>query len=320
MESRPEPTRPGRSRAPLIIAGALAWAALVALARRVPPDGREHGNLPQFVGRLHPVLVHAPVALLLLVPLLELAALRPRWAHLRLAAGWILAAAALAAFAAAYDGWLLAWGEGLRGRDVTLHMWAGVALAGAGALAVLAHSERARGRARAAYPALLVALVGLVLWTGHLGGVITRGNGYVTEKMPARLRRMLRFPMVAAPQAESPAPAPASAHGGPKSADPANAAFYRIHVAPLLSRSCVTCHRPEKHKGGLRMDSFEQLMRGGDDGPVVVPGKPSSSELIRRVELPPSDDDSMPSDGDKPLATEEIQLIERWIAAGAKGG
>jgi hypothetical protein len=44
------------------------------------------------------------------------------------------------------------------------------------------------------------------------------------------------------------------------------------------------------------------------------------SDLIRRLRLPPPDDDSMPSDGDKPLTPEEIQTIERWIAAGAKSG
>jgi hypothetical protein len=42
--------------------------------------------------------------------------------------------------------------------------------------------------------------------------------------------------------------------------------------------------------------------------------------MIRRLLLPPSDDDSMPSDGDKPLTPEEIQTIERWIQAGAKSG
>jgi hypothetical protein len=68
------------------------------------------------------------------------------------------------------------------------------------------------------------------------------------------------------------------------------------------------------------MDSYDQLMRGGDDGPAVVPGNPNKSDMIRRMLLPPSDDDSMPSDGDKPLTPEEIQTIERWIQAGAKGG
>ena len=107
---------------------------------------------------------------------------------------------------------------------------------------------------------------------------------------------------------------------GPGSADPASPAYYAVHVAPLLARSCVSCHKPEKHKGGLVMDTYEHLMRGGEDGAAVLPGNPKSSELLRRVRLPASDDDSMPSDGDKPLTPEEIQMIDRWVAAGAKGG
>ena len=111
--------------------GIILWAALVFLAKRLPPDGREHGNLGQFIGRLHPLLVHGPVALLALVPLLELAGLSPRRAQLRAAAGWILALAVIATFAAAFDGWLLAWSGGYRSRDVTRHMWGGVLLAAA---------------------------------------------------------------------------------------------------------------------------------------------------------------------------------------------
>jgi uncharacterized membrane protein len=321
-----QPTEPihDRRRPPLLaFAGAALWIALVVLARQFPPDGRERGNLGQFLGRFHSILVHGPVALLVLVPAMELLGLRPRWAHLRAAAGWVLGIAVVVAFAAAFDGWLLAWSTGLRGRGVTLHMWGGVLLAGAAALAAWARSARWRGRdIPGIYPPLLLLAVGLMLWTGFLGGEITHGNGYVTEKMPARLRAMLGLRVEAPKQTESlssSAPAAAPAKGGPESTQPSNAAYYRIHVAPLLARSCVTCHRPEKHKGGLRMDTYAQLMRGGDDGPALVPGSPKTSELIRRVSLPPSDDDSMPSDGDKPLAPEEIRMIEQWIAAGAKG-
>jgi hypothetical protein len=68
------------------------------------------------------------------------------------------------------------------------------------------------------------------------------------------------------------------------------------------------------------MDTYAHLMRGGDDGAVVAPGNPKESDILRRLRLPASDDDSMPSDGDKPLTPEEIQMIERWIGAGAKSG
>lgn len=325
MPEEPDPTRQGPARGALALLSVGLWSILVCLALRLPPDGREHGNLGQFVGRFHPLLVHGPVALLALVAALELAALRPRWAGLRLAAGCILAIAAVATFAAAFDGWLLAWSGGFRGRDVTRHMWGGVWLAAVCAAAALVRPAGARGRAApAAYAILLASGVGLMVWTGHGGGAISHGEGFLTDKMPVRLRVWLGMPAeaAAAPGAsvQGGPVRPAGLRGGPQSVDPANPAFYRLHVAPLLDRSCVTCHRPEKHKGALRLDSYELLMRGGEDGPVVVPGNPAKSDIIRRLMLPASDDDSMPSDGDKPLTPEEIQTIGRWIAAGAKSG
>lgn len=318
MSQTPGATRPGPLRAAAALAAFGLWLGLLFLALRLPPDGREHGNLGQFLGRLHPLLVHGPVALLALIPFMELLGLRPRLSHLRPAAGWILAVAAVAAFVAAYDGWLLAWSGGFRGRDVTRHMWGGVWLAGVCAAALW---FRCLG-SRIAYPVLLAGAFGLMVWTGHGGGAISHGDDFLTEKMPARLRLWLGL----APQAPKPAPsaaapvAPGALRAGPGSADPANPAFYRLHVEPLFARSCLSCHRPEKHKGGLRMDTYAQLMLGGEDGPVVVPGNPRSSDILRRLRLPPGDDDSMPSDGDKPLTPEEVLMIEHWIAAGAKGG
>ena len=316
----PPPTQPaspgptGKGRAAAL--AAVLWAGLIVLVKRLPPDGREHASLGEFFGRFHPLLVHGPVAFLFLVPVLELAGLRAGWAHLRTAAGWVLALAAVAAFAAAFDGWLLAWSGGYRGHDVTNHLWAGVILTAAASAAALA-----RGKPGVPYPLLLVLTLGLMVWTAHGGGSISHGDGFLTEKMPARLRSLLGMPPGPEPAPTTVAAAPAAAaKGGLRSVNPDNPAFYRIHVEPLLQRSCVSCHRPEKHKAGLKMDSYEQLMRGGDDGPAVVPGNPKKSDMIRRLLLPPSDDDSMPSDGDKPLTPEEIQTIERWIQAGAKSG
>jgi uncharacterized membrane protein len=314
-KTRPSPVR---TAATLLATG--LWLGLLFLVRRFPPDGRDHGDLGQFVGRLHPLLVHVPVALLVLVPAMELAGLRRDWAYLRSAAGWVLAVAAAATFAAAFDGWLLGWSGGYRGRDVTRHLWGGVMLAAVCAAAARARFGGSTRGPRLAYPFLLAATLGLMVWTADGGGAITRGDGYLTDKMPPRLRSLLGLPAEPARTEGSLPAVPRAVRAGPGSADPSNPAFYQVHVAPLFARSCVSCHRAEKHKGGLRLDSFEQLMRGGEDGKVVAPDKPGSSDLVRRLRLPPSDDDSMPSDGEKPFTQEEIQMIEHWIAAGAKSG
>lgn len=316
MVPEPTPTRP-RPSAWVVIPSVVLWAGLLVLLRQVPPDGREHGNLGQFLGRFHPLLVHGPIAMLALVPLMELLGRTPRWSHLRPAAGWLLTLTAFATYLTAVDGWLLGWSGGYRGHDLTNHMWAGGALAVACGLAALA-----RGRRPAfAYPALLSGALVLLLIAGHIGGTISHGEGFLTDKLPTRVRGWLglaALPAEAKPAAAAGAATPA-AKGGPASADPGSPAFYAVHIAPLFARSCNSCHRAEKHKGGLRMDTYALLMHGGSDGKVVVPGDPQGSEIIRRVILPASDDDFMPSDDDKPLSADEIQMLEHWIAAGAKG-
>jgi hypothetical protein len=309
-------TRPSRSRLAAVVPPLVIWLGFTLFIRFVPPDGREHGNLGQFIGRFHILLLHLPLVLIILVPVLDLAGRRPKWAHLREAAGPVLSAAAFLTFVTALDGWLLAWSGGYRSHDVTNHMWAGALLTGACAAASLARCGALPTRA---YPALIALALGLVVWTGHTGGTITHGDGFLSEKLPPRMRAWLGMP-AEAPKPATQGAAPKAAHAGPGSAEPGNPAFYAVHVAPLLARSCVSCHKPEKHKGGLLMDTYEHLMHGGEDGPVILPGNAKGSELLRRVRLPASDDDSMPSDGDKPLAPEEIQMIERWITAGAKSG
>jgi uncharacterized membrane protein len=309
--------RPSRSRLAAVLPPLLIWLGFTVFLRSMPPDGREHGNLGQFLGRFHVLLVHVPIVLLLVVPAFDLMGRRERWAHLRDVAGLLLSLAALLTFVTALDGWLLAWSGGYRGHGVTNHMWAGALLTLACCVASLA---RCGALPRAAYPTLLSAAVALMIWTAHTGGTLTHGDGFLTEKLPPKMRDWLGLPAVASKAPEAATAVPKAARAGPGSADPANPAFYAVHVAPLLTRSCLSCHKPEKHKGGLLMDSYEHLMRGGEDGAVVVPGNPKGSELLRRVRLPASDDDSMPSDGDKPLAPEEIQMIERWITAGATSG
>lgn len=95
--------------------------------------------------------------------------------------------------------------------------------------------------------------------------------------------------------------------------------FYQARIAPILDKHCVTCHGAEKHKAGLRLDSFAAAMQGGEGGAVITAGDLKKSELFRRITLPETDDDVMPSDGKPHLSATEIKIIEFWIAQGASG-
>src|SRR4051794_40120301 len=70
----------------------------------------------------------------------------------------------------------------------------------------------------------------------------------------------------------------------PPAANAGEVAFFEKHVRPLLAARCVSCHGPDaKSKGKLRLDTAAGIRKGGESGPIVVPGKPQESLLIRAV-------------------------------------
>jgi hypothetical protein len=79
----------------------------------------------------------------------------------------------------------------------------------------------------------------------------------------------------------------------------------------------VSCHSESKVQGGLRLDSYAELMKGGKDGTVIVAGRPAESVLLQRITLPTDNKLFMPAEGHPPLSGEEIGWIRAWIAQGA---
>jgi hypothetical protein len=93
--------------------------------------------------------------------------------------------------------------------------------------------------------------------------------------------------------------------------------FYTKHIHLILEDNCAACHGEGKVKGGLRVDTYELLMRGGKDGPVIVAGNPERSLLLSRVTLPSNHKLFMPAEGKPPLNAEQIAWLRAWIAQGA---
>src|ERR1700676_3000421 len=172
----------------LTLAPILIVAVLLAL---LPPDGNERAEWAQFIGRFHPLVVHFPIALILLVPILELAGLSYRFSYLRSSAGFVLGLATLSATAAALLGWCLGRTGGYSGPLVTQHMWGGISLA---AVCWLCWILRARTSERGfgiLYGVALAAGIGLVAWTGYRGGQLSLGEDHLTEHMAGGVRRAL---------------------------------------------------------------------------------------------------------------------------------
>jgi mono/diheme cytochrome c family protein len=91
---------------------------------------------------------------------------------------------------------------------------------------------------------------------------------------------------------------------------------YEVHIAPLFKRYCISCHRPGKKNNNYLMRTYEEVMTTGDHAPNIISGDPSSSNTVLMLErheieaggpMPPT----------KALKPELIDIIRRWIAAGA---
>jgi len=87
------------------------------------------------------------------------------------------------------------------------------------------------------------------------------------------------------------------------------------HLAQVLDQRCANCHANERPRARLNLASFRGLMRGGDSGEVVVPGKPEESLLIQKLKGT-AEGQRMPQGG-PPLADEVIEQWEAWVRQGA---
>lgn len=89
--------------------------------------------------------------------------------------------------------------------------------------------------------------------------------------------------------------------------------YFEKHIRPLFVQQCLSCHGPQKQKGGLRLDSTDAIKKGGDSGVIVQGGDPAKSLIYRAVSY--HDEPKMPPRGK--LSAEQITHIQRWIELGA---
>jgi mono/diheme cytochrome c family protein len=96
-----------------------------------------------------------------------------------------------------------------------------------------------------------------------------------------------------------------------------DAVDYVKDVMPVLQKHCIACHTNDEAQGGLVMETYASLMRGGESGPALTPGVPSSSRmfLMASGKLEPV----MPPDDAERPKEEELAILSSWIEQGAKG-
>lgn len=97
--------------------------------------------------------------------------------------------------------------------------------------------------------------------------------------------------------------------------DAKSEAFFEAQIRPILAGTCFRCHGGERVSGGLRVDSRQGLLEGGDSGPAIIPGDPGKSLLLQAIQRQ-ADVSAMPPAQDQALSVLQVQAIRDWISAG----
>lgn len=254
----------------------------------------------EIIGRLHPLLVHLPIGIYFAAAFI--AFFGPKnLRHDRRVMASLLLPAFIAAALSSLAGWLLSRSGEYDAQLITRHQWTGIAFTlFAGAHLAACVYDRDVDRPRSWHRLAFLPALALMSVTGHFGGTITHGEDY------------LRIP---SPTGKGGHTDTANSTGPVGEAMPS---VYNTLLMPVIQRKCQPCHNGRKTKGGLRMDDFTLLMKGGRNGPALIPGDAEHSEIFRRMTLPEVDEKHMPPKGRLQLTEQERELFRWWIRQGAK--
>jgi mono/diheme cytochrome c family protein len=99
--------------------------------------------------------------------------------------------------------------------------------------------------------------------------------------------------------------------------DPASPEFYTQQVKPIFEANCYRCHGGENHRGGLQLNTRAEMLKGGHDGTVIVPGHPEQSLLVKLIRHEGPANDPMPMPPKSKISDADIATVTQWIKAGA---
>lgn len=287
--------------------------------------------LPELFGRLHPVTIHFPIALLLMAAVFEGLNVLRADVGLRRAAVLCLWFGTLGALVAGGTGWVHESLEPSREADVELHRWLGVAVASfalmTSVVAVIALGARKGARSVRLFRIGLVLTAVLVGGTGKIGGEMVWGSDWYAR--PFEERASLSIPPFQLPplgvdggsvdgSSVDASSVDASGAGSERESGPMT---YLGHIEPVLARHCYECHGPTgKADADLRFSELEKAQEtyfGFDWEALIVPGSPEDSALFSVMVLPRDHEFAMPPKGEgETVSAADLERVRRWIEEG----
>ncbi|MBC30873.1 MAG: hypothetical protein CMH48_08495 [Muricauda sp.] len=238
------------------------------------------------IGNLHPLLVHLPIGIIILAFLMELWRLRKPSNTKDETIQFVLGVGALSAIFSLATGWLLGDNGSYDPNLLSDHKWMAVAFTVAcSALFFIKRSDALW--AKKIYHPLFAVTVILLIITGHFGGNITHGEGFLFKDSTSATIEI---------------------------EDVDKAKVYADIVQPIFNNKCVSCHNANKTKGGLLLTSKAAILKGGDSGSLFDTLNDIANNLLaHRLILPIENEDHMPPKGKLQLTDEEKLLLQWWV-------
>ena len=270
-------------------------------------------NMPDFflfLGRFHPLILHLPLGIIIAVVLLELASLIYKFEDKQLGfykkiSLFLTILTAFSAFFAVVLGWFLASSLTYDMEIMSFHGYLCTIFAFACfVIAYLRYKEIKNNGKPLAFRIGLFISVLLVAIGGHYGGNLTHGKEYLFEYAPNVIRKISGREVKTK-----------------KAKASVQSRIYDDVIVSIMNGKCLSCHSEVKTKGDLRLDTYQYMLKGGEnDGPAITPNRLDKSAAYYRITIDPKDDadeEIMPPLGKPPLTKEEIAIIEWWIKIGA---
>ncbi|RRA97757.1 FN3 associated domain-containing protein [Larkinella rosea] len=241
----------------------------------------------QPLGRMHPLILHFPIVILLLAMAMELFRFNPSYAANAFYRGFLsnlLLVGALSAAITVVMGLFLSKEDGYSGDVLQWHKWTGIGLF---YLSCFIYWSRNKEwyKAPVARSGAVLAVLFLIV-AGHYGAVITHGDNFITG------------PIIKQGKVE------------PVAID--QALVFNDVIKPIFEQKCVSCHNPEKLKGQLNLAEVEAILKGGKSGKLFKADSANPGLLFERIHMPMEDKKHMPPTGKTQLTTDELTLLTLW--------
>ena len=252
----------------------------------------------EFIGKLHPVVVHLPIGIFLIGILMEFMSRKKQFAFLHDAMKLIFMIGMISGIVSLITGYFLSLDGSNGSEDIDKHKWIAI---GTIILFVAYYFSRSYLiNKRNIQTIVLILLLIMISLTGHLGGSLTHGDGYLTSALNNDPKTVLVTS--AASQLK----------------DINDAKVFDDVVLYTMTQKCIQCHSEDRQKGKLRLDSKEWILKGGKNGNVIDVNNPNNSEILKRLLLEPNDEHHMPPKNKVQLTDDELVIMRWWIQNGAE--